>query len=322
MPRLTKALTRDEVVQQLQVDPSIVEALVESGAVLCHVRGGEARIPLAELENFFRDALVGLYRAEAMTAVAAIPEAKAEEPREAVAVPQPAVPVAPVVPMPAAARELPEEEPEKSLDLRITTRYVPLRHIDGIFNDQKFTIVQMSKTGLRIRHKGELMPGDEVKISFALMSPAQSFVMRVRVVWTSLARAGDDTFSISGLRVIEHVDRLVRAVDILSASHDLQPERRVSERRKREELVLEGVSDDEAALVMAAVQKFAADPVEANRWYSRARFALSDENVRREAPPRPRDREEVLGIWEYLDRKVEIAKVLGVLSWMRKARAV
>jgi hypothetical protein len=71
------------------------------------------------------------------------------------------------------------------------------------------------------------------------------------------------------------------------------------------------------ALVTAAIERFANDPVEANRWYSRARFSLSDENVRRLAPPRPRDREEVLGIWEYLERQVDIGKIAGVMSWVR-----
>ena len=80
-----------------------------------------------------------------------------------------------------------------------------------------------------------------------------------------------------------------------------------------------GASDDEIAMVTAAIQKFAQDPVEASRWYSRARFALSDEHVRRIAPPRPRDREEVLGIWEYLERQVELEKVAGVVAWSRAA---
>jgi hypothetical protein len=65
------------------------------------------------------------------------------------------------------------------------------------------------------------------------------------------------------------------------------------------------------------MEKFAADPLEATRWYSRGRFALSDENVRRVAPQRPRDREEVLGLWEYLDRQVDIGKIAGVVNWMR-----
>jgi hypothetical protein len=197
-------------------------------------------------------------------------------------------------------------------------RYIPLRRLAGILGDVKFTILQLSTTGLRIRHDEPLLPGDEAKLSFALLMPARSVVLRVRVVWTSLAKAGEEQFSISGLRVIEHVDRLERAIEALKAAHELQPERRARMRRSADGMtVVSDISDEEMAMVTAAVQKFANDPVEANRWCSRARFALSDESVRRAAPQHPREREQVLGIWEYLDRQVDIGKIAGVVSWMK-----
>jgi len=177
----------------------------------------------------------------------------------------------------------------------------------------------MSSTGLRIRHREPLMPGDEAKVSFALMKPARSFVLRARVVWTSLARSGEEQVSISGLRIIEHADRLSRAVELLQAAHELQRERRITSRRESDVSHLTGISDDEIALVTGAMRRFANDPVEASRWYSRARFALADEEVRRIAPPRPRDREEVLGIWEYLERQIDLVKVTGVVTWARGA---
>ena len=180
---------------------------------------------------------------------------------------------------------------------------------------------------MRIRHDEPLLPGDEAKLSFALLNPARSFVMRARVVWTSVAHYEADSekkkFYISGLRVTEHAERLARAIEILRASHDLQPERREKPRPgtvEPETAPLDGVSDDEIALVMNAMQKFSADPQEASRWFSRARFALADEEVRRQAPPRPTDREEVLAIWEFVDRQVEIGKITGVVTWMRKQR--
>ena len=69
------------------------------------------------------------------------------------------------------------------------------------------------------------------------------------------------------------------------------------------------------------MRRFGSDPVEANRWYSRARFALADEEVRKNAPARGRDREEVLGIWEFLGRRLEIREVAGVMTWLRQTRS-
>jgi len=311
---LTSTLTPSEVAELLDLSPSAVDALLDTGRILCHVKGGEPRIPLAQLEEFFRDSLMRLYAAEARPA---------ETPR-------PQVAVAVTTPEPEPAHEEPPpnshqppvtasvSEPKSRPDQRRTQRYIPRRQIDGIFDDAKFTILQISSTGLRIRHRDPLLPGSEAKLTFALLNPARSVVLRARVVWTSLARSGDDRFSISGLRVIEHGERLERALDSLLMAHELQPERRVRNRRT-DDVLATGASDDEIAMVTAAIQKFAQDPVEASRWYSRARFALSDEHVRRIAPPKPSDRDEVLGIWEYLERQVELEKVAGVVAWTRAA---
>lgn len=326
MRPLTSSISRPELSRLLDVPLELVDALLESGRVLCHFKRGEAYVPLEQLESFFRDSLMRLYRSEAQGVENEEPEVRSAPlppplPPELTDHESPEVAeetsgeivhavAPPAAPWPVQKPELPE--------LRGTGRYIPLRRLAGIFGETKFTIVQISSSGLRIRHDEPLMPGDEAKLSFALLMPARSVVVRARVVWTSLARAGEEQFSISGLRVIEHAERLAQAVDSLKAAHELQPERRAVKRRSSDGMtIVSDISDEEMALVTAAVQKFANDPVEANRWYSRARFALSDENVRRAAPERPRDREQVLGIWEYLDRQVDIGKIAGVMNWMR-----
>jgi hypothetical protein len=340
MRRLQTTLTRDEAIHHLGLPAEVIDALLDSGRILCRVSRGETRIPLTQLEEFFREGLVAVYRAEhadlARAAVRGEAPAEAPEPEPAPA-PEPREPEEPQrepgpepepqkepepepddAPEPLIVRRPAEAEHDDTPDNRVAARFVPLRQISGIFGDIKFSVLQLSATGLRIRHSESLLPGDEAKLSFALLRSARSVVVRARVVWTSIARAGQTRFSISGLRIIEHADRLERAIDMLNEAHELQPERRSRSRRANDALaMLDGVSDEEMALVTNAVQKFATDPVEASRWYSRARFAMSDENVRRVAPPRPRDREEVLGIWEYLERKVDIEKISGVMRWMR-----
>ena len=357
-----RSLSRDEVLRTFALPADALEALIRSGRLLCHVVDGEPRIPLAQLEAFFREGLMHVYRAEAVlqTVTVASPAAatRGEEPRRErepepeLAAPSPSrhVATAPAAaPPPPDPQPQPEEHAEAEADrdddrdrdsdadadaaddrddrpdYRAQPRFVPRRQIDGIFGDSRFTIVQLSSTGLRIRHDDALVPGGEAKMSFALMTPtARSFVMRARVVWTSLARYGesDRTFYISGLRVTEHADRLMKAIEILAAAHDLQPDRRASPRMQPagddDLAALSGVSDDEVALVMKAIQRFAADPAEATRWYGRGRFALADPQVRRDAPPKPRDREEVLAIWEFLDRQIAVPKINDVLAWTRR----
>jgi hypothetical protein len=301
------------------------------------VRDGEVRIPLVQLESFFREGLVAVYRAEAGDV--AQPRV-AEQPRERVEVaeperePQPEPEPEPIpqpIPQPVAEPmrfDAPpvevRDEPEEPADTRAAPRYIPRRQIDGVFNNVRFSIVQLSATGFRIRHNEELLPGDEARLSFALLNAAQSFAMRARVVWTSVAREreGDGRpFFISGLRITEHGDRLARAIEILRSAHELEPDRRAISRGSMNSPVPSTATDEEVSMVMKAVQRFADDPIEASRWQARARFALSDPDVRRYAPSRPRDREEVLAVWEFVERQIDIPKIIEVMTWMRKSRA-
>lgn len=366
MPPLSGSLTREEAAELLQLTPPMLDALLERGQLLCHYRGGELRIPIAQLETYLRDSLVRLYRFEARLDVDVALPASAPMPAPAPVIePQPpapgpalpdvvaAAPAPPPEPPPVqhAAAPEPELEPEGESaeaaaassvpqiviepevpapvqydDTRTSPRYVPRRQITGIFHDVRFTIVQLSASGLRIRHNDPLLPGDEAKLTFALHNPPRSFVMRARVVWTSAARYGggsDATFSISGLRITEHAERMTKAVELLLSAHDLEPDRRQHPRpgfASDEAMAPASVSDDEIALVLKATQRFAADPLEATRWYGRGKFALSDEQVRRTAPQRPREREEALAVWEFLERQVELEKVSSILAWTRKSR--
>lgn len=330
-----RSLTRDEISNTFGLDRAVIDALIESGRVLCHLRDGEVRIPLSQLEAFFRDGLIAVYRAQAheeLALPASLPselqpdaEEEAPPPLQAVALPPPPEPQPEPAPQPRIALaedDDEEEEPEapEPANTRAAPRYIPRRQIDGVFNNVRFSIVQISATGFRIRHNEELTPGDEAKLSFALLNAAQSFAMRARVVWTSVAREKDGdarSFFISGLRVTAHVDRLSKAIDLLKAAHELEPDRRSTPRTAPPS----AASDEEVASVMKAVQRFATDPVEASRWQARARFSLSDADVRRHAPAKPREREEVLAVWEFLERQVEVPKIVEVMAWMRKSRA-
>lgn len=338
------SLSREEACRIFGLSAPALDALIAGGHVLCHISDGETRVPLDQLETFFREGLLRVYRTQAIEetvhsfeapdpvrAPVAMPEesedqAAVEAPvaPTLTAIPREEPPVIAAVPPPPPAPEVENDIDSEPIDLRIAPRYIPRRQINGIIDDVKFTIVQMSRTGLRIRHTEEIVHASDSKLTFALLNPARSFMMRGRVVWTSAATtdSGERKFYISGVKITEHVDRLVNAIEILTLAHDLQPDRRVSAKVfPDDELPMAGASDDEIAMVIRAVQHFAADPLDANRWYARGRFALADANVRRDAPRKPREREEVLGIWEYLERQIDMTKIGEILTWVRRNRA-
>jgi hypothetical protein len=298
------------------------------------IRPEDDMIPAASLEAFLRDRFLALYQAEAMASMSVPATVPVLVPAPA---PAPTIEVAPLTEAPQI--EFAEESEESVVvhsiaefeaavrhhrsDLRIATRYTPRRQLGGFFRQNRFTALQISSTGLRIRHDNTLLPGDIGKLTIAIQKPARTFAMQAKVVWTSIAqREKASSFCVTGLRVIEGEDQLRQAIDLLRESRDLQVDKGAARPRVTAPAPsLTGLSDDEVASIIRTVRLFESDPVEANRWYTRARFALSDEKVRKAAPPKARDREEAIGVWEYLERKLDLRKIAGVVLWLQQTRS-
>jgi hypothetical protein len=321
----TAALSREELARALGFPASALEALIAGGTL----KADGDRIALQEVERFLQNALLRVYHAEVESGrgAEAVSEKEKEKDEIVIDLPEPK-PLAMVSEQPESPIVLSLAEYEASMtpkDNRIAPRYKPRRQVGGTFGNVKFSVLQMSETGLRIRHDETLLPGEEGRMSIALVRPQQSVVVKGRVVWTSIAQRGDGpTFCVSGVRVTENEDRLQRTVAMLKDARELEPERPAGSRgasRDETPSALRGLSDDEVAAILRAVRKFADDPIEANRWYARGRFATADESVRQALQQHGRDREQVLGVWEYLERRIELRKVAGVVSWMRGTRA-
>ncbi|HEX8153706.1 MAG TPA: hypothetical protein VF698_11295, partial [Thermoanaerobaculia bacterium] len=161
------SLTREEVSRIFQLAPHIVDALIDEGLLLCQVRKGEQLIPLAQLESFFREGLVRLYRAEAaLDGPLAAPAPAAPEPEPEMTLPPhlqwsavgpggtiaagvaegggaPQKSALPPEPPPSPEPPPPSErEVIDSPELRLAPRYIPRRQIGGMYNDIRFTLVQ------------------------------------------------------------------------------------------------------------------------------------------------------------------------------------
>jgi hypothetical protein len=312
LPENDLTLRRDELGNALLLNPKVVHALISTGALRTMRRDGAEVIDVKEVERFLRDSLLRLYFTQA-TRVAPKQE-KAEELEFEFEVP------APEEVMPVAAAPEVEAEVERP-DLRLGARYIPRKQLGGMFRDVKFAVLQLSNEGLRIRHSERVRPGEEARLSIALQTPSKSFVMRAEVVWTSIAQRGDGpSFYISGLRVTANDDRLAAALDALRNARELQIDE--SARRTRVAAAQPPKLPDEQVVdIIRAVRKLANDPAEATRWYARARFAIADEEVRRAAPRNAREREEVVGVWEYLGRRIDLKAVAGVVQWIRSSQA-
>ena len=74
----------------------------------------------------------------------------------------------------------------------------------------------------------------------------------------------------------------------------------------------EEISPDQALLIQHARERLQNDPEEARKWYNRARYAI----VESAAPIAAdiRGREDVLAVWEYLERSVPLSTIARVFE--------
>lgn len=294
--------SRDEAARSLALPHDVVDALVNTGAV--------ETLSAAAIERLLRDTLLRLYRAEARADEIEIdiplPGAEAEVPGDVEVVRQ-------------SLSDYQDEERKQRKNQRVVPRYKPRRQLGGMFRQMRFSILQLSETGLRIRHDETVRPGDEARLTFSLVQPARTFALKARVVWTSIAQRGSGpSFCISGLRATAGEEQLQEAIRILLTVREVEVEH---EEPAAKAPSYSALPDDDVAAIIRTLRMLMSDPVEANRWYTRARFALADEKIRAAAPVRARDREEALAVWEYLGRRVELQAVAGVLAWIRSTRS-
>jgi hypothetical protein len=310
MPTLDAPFSREEAARLLAIPRYALDLLIEHKVLPAQVTAGD-------LEAYCRDALLRVYQAAAEQRLASrrAPEPERElefdlEPHDVSAAGEP-----PMLDVVRSFEEGRRTHDARHAELRRAPRYDTGGELTGKYRDVEFTILEVSATGLRIRHDESLPPGDEARVTFTLPSQA-TITFRARVAWTTISQRGSGpSYCMSGLQVTANVDHLQKAVEYL----------RTADRRKkagaRTPPALVGLSDDDVASIIRAYRRFTSDPVEAGRWYSRARFSVVDETVRRAAPEKARDREEVLGIWEYLERKVAIDAVTNVVGWLRQTRS-
>ena len=309
-----------EAARALALPQEVVDALVRTHVI--ETRDGA--LSVSSLERLLRDSLLRLYRAEARAGEVEITledDGSAKpEPEQTFELELEADPDSDLIVQSLAESQA--DAASRRRNQRIVPRYKPRRQLGGTFRQTRFTILQLSGSGLRIRHDDTLRPGEEARMTFSLVNPARTFALKARVVWTSIAQRGNGpSFCISGLTAVGSDEPLHEAIRVLLAVRELEADDTATPTPQTSIGNLAALSDDEVASIIRTLRLLTSDPVEANRWYTRARFALADEQVRADAPVRARDREEALAVWEYLGRRIELKAVAAVLAWIRTTRS-
>ena len=207
-------------------------------------------------------------------------------------------------------------------ELRSYERYTANTPLLGSFGSAEIWVVDIGEQGAQIEHAQPLRIGTVARLWFKgndVPVNAQALV-----VWSKFSKKYR-----SGLRIEEGVEDFAAAIPQLldrgvihRDSQSLERKRRLREERElakqgkpvmRAMKIEDEVPSHQALLVEHARDRLRNNPDEAQKWYSRAYFAIRHGQgpVAAEMAKYPED---VLAIWEYLERTLPLPVIARVLA--------
>jgi len=209
-------------------------------------------------------------------------------------------------------------------DGRSAPRYLVLRELPAAFASYAVTVVNVSAAGLLIEHAQPIRIGSTGRFSIQLPG-AVSPVLQARVIWSRLGSnlnlEGKALYR-SGLLSVDDgqlgivIERLLGS-KLAEEDSDSLERKRHSILEKLHKRKTQGgmkvvpspalLDPDQVLMVQHAVEQLRVHPDEATKWYNRAKFSGGEGG---EGPYR----EEVLAVWEYLERSVPHEAIRQVLE--------
>jgi len=213
-------------------------------------------------------------------------------------------------------------------DLRAADRFVADERLAGSFGAASITVVDLADQGAQIEHTQPLRLG--LKARFWFRRADVSVSAQALVVWSHLSKrpnADGKLLYRSGLRIEEDVDtfgdalrQLVRSGIVHRDIQALERKRKRIEEKEQERwgkgtmkvFRSEEIPHDQVLLIRHARERLRDHPDEAIKWYNRAKYALAEDG--QITTDDIRHREDVLAVWEYLERSVPIATIVRVFE--------
>lgn len=209
-------------------------------------------------------------------------------------------------------------EPE---ELRTGDRFDVNPPLQGTFGAATISIHNVGVRGVQIEHPDPLRLGMEARLQVLVPERPEKVELRGRVVWSRLSKRPDAHGKYlyrTGIRFEEGsffppqaLGQLARAGFARLDARSLERKREAQLRRDQERAAQvtfkpqrAEISPEHLLLVQHARAQLQLNPTEAQKWYQRARYAPP--TVDGTALPY---REDVVAVWEYLGRTVDIETV-------------
>ena len=219
--------------------------------------------------------------------------------------------------------------PENVEELRAVKRFIVDPPIRGSFANQDVSIADFGERGVQAEHASPLKLGLISKLSFNLPMTNEVVKIEGRVVWSRLSKKPNSQGKYlyrSGLRVDgdEEVmkatlNRMISFCIVQADTNSLEKKKKALWEKARARAAAPTLKPivtrapeipyDQILIIQQARARLQAHPDEAVKWYNRAKFTQTNapDNLKHH-------REEVLAVWEYLERTIEIGLIARVFD--------
>jgi len=212
-------------------------------------------------------------------------------------------------------------------DLRTIERYAVVEPLVGSFGAASISILDIAEQGAQIEHAQPLRLGARGRLWFKRSDVAAS--VHAMVIWSRLSEKPNDEGRLlyrSGLRLDEG-ESFAAPIQALGDQGVIRRDTESLERKRRKfvereqvktakpsvkRIKTEEIPPDQALLVQHARERLQNDPEEARKWYNRARYAIVETAV--PIAHDVRGREDVLAVWEYLERSVPLSTIVRLFD--------
>jgi hypothetical protein len=208
------------------------------------------------------------------------------------------------------------------LEIRRYARYVMVEPLFGSFGSAEVTIRNLGDRGAQLQHASPLRIGTRSRLWFR--GGSVSVGIQAHVIWSHLSQVPDEHGKLlyqTGVEIDENPDFLA-ALKALADHGIIRNDLTSLERKKKRLLEKEQeksgkpvmkymqhepeVPPDQALLIGHARERLRAHPDEATRYYERAKTSGADAVMIH--------REDVVAVWEYLERTIDLSTIVKVFN--------
>jgi hypothetical protein len=213
-------------------------------------------------------------------------------------------------------------------DARERQRFLLPDPLPAVFLGVQAVVLNIGSGGVQIEHADPVKLGVKGRLTVTIPRRPEPMVVQAHVRWSHLSRSPNKAGKYLYRSGLEYEEGAVGAALFESVSSNTIVILDRDSIDKKKKLFLQRVTEKEARpivkpigtrkpeidpdqllMIRHAREQLRLNPDEAAKWYNRAKFSLADAGVSNIS-----HREDVLAVWEYLERSIDLAIIAKVFE--------